>query len=103
MDSCDVHLLDAEFHECLADDSFFRETCGGALMQRSSEWCELEDGGQVCCGDVWECCEPSAGGIALGIIILVVILISIVLCSCACCRYVSMVYGKHLFGSHEDS
>jgi len=89
MDSCAVKFLNEDFLECLGKNDFFVDGCGGALFDKTDSWCDLGDGaGEVCCGDEFECCELSKGGIAVGVIVLIAIVLILIIASCACCRYV---------------
>ena len=94
LDTCAAHMMSSEsFLECVRDDEFYTEdTCGGALLQRTNDWCNL-DGNDVCCGDSISCCEVSAAGKAVGFILFIFILFTVIICSCACCRYVKVFFG----------
>jgi hypothetical protein len=62
-------------------------SCGG-LTKKSDKWCTFDLVGEVCCtnsGSSSECCELSAGGIVLFVVIGTIVLLGTVVASCACC------------------
>ena len=91
LETCAERMMsNDEFLECVRDDNFYTEDCGGALLQRTSDWCNLDEK-EVCCGDSVSCCEVSAAGKAVGTLLFLFIVLSLIICSCACCRYVNTV------------